>query len=45
MLGEADEALRELEVLPGHAWNHPWAKTVRVAALRVLDERTGQVEQ
>ncbi len=43
ILGEADEALRELEALPGRAWNHPSAKKVCVAALRVLDERTGQI--
>jgi len=43
ILGEADEAMRELEALPGGAWNHPSAKKVRVAALRVLDERTGVI--
>ena len=35
-LGEADEALRELEKLPS-TWNHPLAVKVRVAALGVLE--------
>jgi hypothetical protein len=39
-LGEADEALRELEKLP-QTWNHPAAIKVRVAALEVLAERSG----
>ena len=39
-LGEADEAPRELEALPGRAWDHHAAVRVRVAALEVLDERT-----
>jgi len=43
MLGGPDEALRELEVLPRSAWNHPAAVKVRVAALEVLDERTGAI--
>ena len=43
MLGEADEALRELEALFSKSWNHPSAIKVRVAALRELDERTGQI--
>jgi hypothetical protein len=42
-LGDADEAVRELEALPGRAWNHPSAVKVRVAALEVLGERTGMV--
>ena len=45
MLGEADEAVRELEALPKRAWNHPWAVKVRVAALGVLGERTGAIVQ
>ena len=45
MPGEADEALRELEALSKGAWNHPWAKQVRIAALRVLDGRTGAIVQ
>lgn len=32
-LGEADQALRELEALPSGAWNHPLAVMARVAAL------------
>ena len=39
-LGEADEALRELEKLP-KTWNHPSAVKVRVAALDVLGARSG----
>jgi hypothetical protein len=39
-LGEADEALRELEKLP-HTWNHPSAVEFRVAAPDVLGERSG----
>jgi hypothetical protein len=38
-LGEADEAVRELEALPSRSWNHLWAVRVRVAALQVLGER------
>jgi hypothetical protein len=33
-LGESDQALRELEALPSHAWQHPLAVAVRLAALR-----------
>jgi hypothetical protein len=36
-LGEADEALRELEALPRVAWRHPSAVKVRVTALGMLD--------
>ena len=39
MLGEADQALRELETLPKCAWNHASAVKARVAALGVLGER------
>ncbi len=39
-LGEADQALRELEDLPHNAWNHPSAVRVRVAAIRMLRERS-----
>jgi hypothetical protein len=45
MLGESDEAVRELEALPIRAWNHPSAIKVRVAALEVLRERTGAMVQ
>jgi hypothetical protein len=38
-LGEADEALRELEKLRS-TWNHPAAIEVRVAAIGVLRERS-----
>jgi hypothetical protein len=44
-LGEADQALRELEALPQCAWNHLWAVKVRVAALKILQERTGAIVQ
>ena len=37
-LGEADQALRELEALPSRAWNHPLAVKARVAALRATGE-------
>lgn len=39
-LGEADQALRELEKLPRTAWNHPTAVQARLAALQVLGMRT-----
>ena len=39
-LGEADQALRELENLPHDAWNHPAALRVRVAAIGALRERS-----
>jgi hypothetical protein len=42
-LGEADQALRELEALPKSALNHPSAVETRVAAVGVLQERTGAV--
>ena len=45
ILGEADEALRELEALPGRAWNHPSAVKVRVAALEVLEGRSEAIIQ
>ena len=45
MLGEADQALRELEALPKRAWNHPSAVKARVAALAVFGERTGAIVQ
>ena len=38
-LGEADEALRELERLPHNTWNHPYAVRVRVAATLILNGR------
>lgn len=44
-LGEADQALRELEVLPPGSWKCGWALKTRTAALGVLrgrDEMTAQ---
>ena len=38
-LGEADQALRELEGLPTTSWNHGWATKARDAALAVLRGR------
>jgi hypothetical protein len=44
-LGEADQALRELEFLPKSAWNHPSAVKARVAALEALRRWTGAIAQ
>jgi hypothetical protein len=44
-LGEADEALRELEALPGRAWDDLAAVDVRVDAVRILDGRAGSIGQ
>ena len=44
-LGEADEAVRELESLPQTAWNHPSAVKARVAALEVLAQRREAIVQ
>jgi hypothetical protein len=41
LLGEADDAIRELEALPKGAWDHPSAVQARVAALGTLAERSG----
>jgi hypothetical protein len=44
-LGEADQALRELEALPSRSWKCGWALKTRIAAmgaLRERDERTVQ---
>jgi hypothetical protein len=44
-LGEADQALRELEALPSGIWTHRWALKTRIAAIGVLrgrDELTAQ---
>jgi hypothetical protein len=38
-LGEADQALKELEALPSRYWNHRWALKTRIAAMRALRER------
>ena len=41
-LGEADQALRELEDLPSRSWKCGWALKTRIAAIGILRER-GQV--
>jgi hypothetical protein len=44
-LGEADQALRELEAQPSGIWTHRWALKTRIAAtgaLRGRDEMTAQ---
>ena len=44
-LGEADQALRELEALPSRTWRCGWALRTRIAAMGVLrgrDEVTAQ---
>ena len=38
-LGEADQALRELEALPSTSWQSGWAVKTRIAAMRVLTKR------
>jgi hypothetical protein len=38
-LGEADQALRELEALPSRSWKCGWALKTRIAAMGVLRER------
>jgi hypothetical protein len=38
-LGEADQALKELEALPSRIWNHRWALKTRIAAIGALRER------
>jgi hypothetical protein len=35
-LGEADQALRELEALPSRSWNCGWALSTRIAAMEAL---------
>jgi hypothetical protein len=39
-LGEADQALRELEALPSRVWRCGWALKTRIAAIGALRERT-----
>jgi hypothetical protein len=44
-LGEADQALKELEKLPSRIWTHRWALKTRITALGALrgrDEVTAQ---
>jgi hypothetical protein len=38
-LGEADQALRELEALPSGIWKCGWALRTRIAAMGALRER------
>jgi hypothetical protein len=38
-LGEADQALKELEALPSETWKCSWALKTRIAAMGVLRER------
>ena len=38
-LGEADQALKELEALPSRSWTSGWALRTRIAALGALRER------
>ena len=38
-LGEADQALRELEALPSRSWKNGWALKTRIAAFGVLRGR------
>jgi hypothetical protein len=39
-LGEADQALRELEALPSRSWKCGWALKTRIAAIGALRERS-----
>jgi hypothetical protein len=39
-LGEADQALRELEALPSRSWKCGWALKTRIAAMGVLRGRS-----
>ena len=43
-LGEADQALKELEVLPSRSWKCGWALKIRIAAIGMLRERDEVVE-
>jgi hypothetical protein len=38
-LGEADQALKELEALPSRSWTSGWALRSRIAAIGALRER------
>jgi hypothetical protein len=44
-LGEADQALKELEKLPSRIWKCGWALKTRIAAIGVLRERSQVVVQ
>jgi hypothetical protein len=39
-LGEADEALKELEALPSRSWKCGWVLKTRIAAMGALRERS-----
>ena len=39
-LGEADQALKELEALPPRTWKYGWALKTRIAAIGMLRERS-----
>jgi hypothetical protein len=38
-LGEADQALKEMEALPSRSWKCGWALKTRIAAMGILRER------
>ena len=44
-LGEADQALKELEALPSRNWKCGWALKTRIAAMGVLRERNERTIQ
>ena len=44
-LGEADQALRELEALPSRFWKCGWALKTRIAAMGTLRERDQSTTQ
>jgi hypothetical protein len=44
-LGEADEALRELEALPSRSWRCGWALKTRIAAMGALKGRDAMTAQ
>ena len=44
-LGEADQALRELEALPSRIWKSGWALKTRIAAMGALRKRGEMIAQ
>jgi hypothetical protein len=44
-LGEADQALKELETLPSRIWKCGWALKTRIAAMGALRERDEKAVQ
>jgi hypothetical protein len=44
-LGEADQALRELEALPSRSWTCGWALRTRIAAMGALRRRDEMTPQ